>query len=250
MSINLRIASLWVEFNIWLNEYFNLVKNGAELFNKNSKESNVNNINGITYIKGLLGISMILYIFGHLFLNLFNLPFKNLEPGGFISSVKHPIFCVPLVGLRYSPRIILSCSGYTLIYKYLNYIEQQPKFYMLKFILRQSYKYLLLLLVVLYMRYSVYYLNIVLTDAKRPMMEILKYNLENNNKSYFINFFTCLLAYLGDSSFKNKQNIIQYFYVPLNEIFLFLFGIIFMSLGYKYKFRNVKYLYHFGVANL
>ena len=222
----------------YLNEYFNLVKNGAELFNKNSKESNVNNINGITYIKGLLGISMILYIFGHLFLNLFNLPFKNLEPVGFISSVKNPFFCIPIVGLRYSPRIILSCSGYTLIYKYLNYIEQQPKFYMVKFILRQSYKYLLLLLVVLYMRYSVYYLNIILTDAKRPMMEILKYNLENNNKSYFINFFTCLLAYLGDSSFKNKQNIIQYFYVPLNEIFLFLFGIILMSLGYKYKFRN------------
>ena len=50
----------WYKF---LNEYFNLIKNGAELFTNNSKESNINNINGITYIKELLGISMILYIF-------------------------------------------------------------------------------------------------------------------------------------------------------------------------------------------
>ena len=107
-----------------------------------------------------------------------------------------------------------------------------------KFFLRQSYKFLLLLIVVLYMRYSVYYLNIILSETKRPMMEILKYNLENNNGSYFINFFTFLLAYVGDSSFKKRQNIIQYFYVPLNEIFLSLFGIILISLGYKYKLRN------------
>ena len=222
----------------YLNEYFNLIKNGAELFNKNSKVSNVNNIKGITYIKGLLGISMILYIFGHLFLILFNLPFKNLTPTAFIESVKHPFFCIPIVGLRYSPRIILSCSGYTLIYKYISYIEEKHKFYMIKFILRQSYRYLLLLIIVLYMRFSVYYLNIILSLTKRPMMEILKYNLENNNRSYFVNFFTCLLPYIGDSSFKKKQNIIQYFYIPLNEIFMFSFGIILISLGYKYKLRN------------
>ena len=222
----------------YLNEYFNLIKNGAELFNKTSRLSNVNNINGITYIKGLLGISMILYIFGHLFLILFNLPFSNIMPSAFGSSVKSPLFVFPIIGLRYSPRIILSCSGYTLIYKYLNYIEQQPKFYMLKFILRQSYKYLLLLIIVLYMRYSAYYLNIILSITKRPMMEILKHNLEKNNTSYFVNFFACLLPYIGDSSFIKKQNIIQYFYIPLNEIFMFSFGIILISLGYKYKLRN------------
>ena len=222
----------------YLNEYFNLIKNGAELFNNNSKESNINNVNGITYIKGLLGISMLLYIFGQIFFILFNLPFKNLTLTNFNSSVRNPFFFIPLIGLRYSPRVILSCSGYTLIYKYLNYIEQKPKLYMLQFIFRQIYKYLLLLIIILYMRYSIYHLTLVLSEFKRPMMEILKHNLELNNKEYFVNFFDFLLAYIGNLTFNNKQNIIQYFYVPLNEIFLFLFGVILISLGYRYKFRN------------
>jgi len=229
---------IFPEWYKYLNEYFNLVKNGTELFKKNSKESNVNNINGITYIKGLLGISMLLYIFGHLYLIIFNLPFKNLALNYFISSVRNPIFCIPFIGLRYSPRIILSCSGYTLIYKYLSYIDQKQKNYMIKFILRQSYKYILLILVILYMRYSAYYLNMILSPNKRPMMEILKYNLEKNHESFFVNFFSFLLAYIGSSSFKEKQNIIQYFYVPINEIFLFLLSVIFISLGYRYKLRN------------
>ena len=108
---------------------------------------------------------------------------------------------------------------------------------MIKFILRQSYKYLLLIMVVLFMRYSVYYLNLISTINKRPMMEILKNNLKENEFDYFINFFTFLLGYFGSSSFKEKQNIIQYFYVPLNEIFLLLFGVILISLEYKFKFR-------------
>ena len=69
------------------------------------------------------------------------------------------------------------------------------------------------------------------------MMKILKYNLEKNNKEYFLNFFDFLLGYTGDPKFKTKQNIIQYFYVPLNEIFLFLFGVILISFGFRYKLR-------------
>ena len=229
------ITPKWFKY---LNEYFNLIKNGSELFNNTLKESNINNINGITYIKGLLGLSMLLYIFGHIFFIIFNLPFKNLTLTNFNLTVRNPFFFIPLIGLRYSPRIILSCSGYTLIYKYLNYIDQQPKLYMLKFIFRQSYKYLLLLFVILYMRFSIYYLTLFLSQFKRPMTEILKFNLEFNNKDYFINFFDFLLAYIGNLTFNNKQNIIQYFYIPLNEIFLFLFSVILVSLGYRFKFRN------------
>ena len=229
------ITPKWYKY---LNEYFNLIKNGAELFNNTLKESNINNINGITYIKGLLGLSMLLYIFGHIFFILFNLPFKNLTLTNFNLTVTNPFFFIPLIGLRYSPRIILSCSGYTFIYKYLNFIDRQPKLYLLKFIFRQSYKYLLLLCIILYMRYSIYYFTLILNQFKRPMTEILKFNLELNNKDYFINFFDFLLAYIGDLTFNNKQNIIQYFYIPLNEIFLFLFGVILISLGYRFKFRN------------
>ena len=225
----------WFEY---LNEYFDIIKNGEELFNFNIKETNINNVNGITYIKGLLGISMILYIFGQTYLILFNLPFKTFTLTEFNESVSSPFFVIPLICLRYSPRIILSCSGYTLIYKYLNFIDQEQSYYFPKFLLIQSYKYILLIYVVLFMRYFFYYIYAFICMEKRPMLEILNYNLKENNSNYFIYFFELLLAYIGDYKFENKTNIIQYFYVPLNEIFCFIFGIILFSIGYKFKWRN------------
>ena len=43
----------------------------------NQKNQYLNNVNGLTYIKGLLGISMILYIFGQTFIALFNLIYHS-----------------------------------------------------------------------------------------------------------------------------------------------------------------------------
>ena len=225
----------WFEY---LNEYFDIIKNGKELFNFNTKETNINNINGITYIKGLLGVSMILYIFGQTFLILFNLPFKTFTLSDFYESISEPLYVIPLIGLRYSPRVILSCSGYTLIYKFLNFIDQEQSFYLPKFFLIQSYKYILLIFAILFMRYSFYYIHALIFNTKKPMLEILNYNLKYNNSNYFVYFFELLLAYIGDYKFENKMNIIQYFYVPLNEIFCFIFGVIFFSIGYKCKWRN------------
>ena len=222
----------------YLNEYFSIIKNGSELFDSNTKETLFNNVNGITYIKGLLGVSMILYIFGQTYLTLYNLPFKVFSLSQFSKAVKNPFYIILLIGLRYSPRIILSCSGYTLMYKYLSFIEQEQRFYLPKFYLLQSYKYILLILVVIFMRYSVYYLNIIFTQGKRPMLEILKYILEYSYDNSFGFFFSFLLnGYTGNSSFQWRQNLIQYFYVPINEVFLFIVFTLFISVGYKFKLR-------------
>ena len=43
-----------------LNEYFAFIKNGSELFNFDLNTTNFNNVNGLTYIKGLIGLSIIL----------------------------------------------------------------------------------------------------------------------------------------------------------------------------------------------
>ena len=88
---------------------------------------------------------MILYIFGQTFIALFNLPFKNFTLSEFNSSLRNPLYVIPLIGLRYSPRVILSCSGYTLMYKFLCFIEKERNFYLPKFFLIQSYKYILLI---------------------------------------------------------------------------------------------------------
>lgn len=47
------------------------------MFNFDLNNTNFNNINGITYIKGLIGLSIILTLFGLTFYVLINLPFKD-----------------------------------------------------------------------------------------------------------------------------------------------------------------------------
>ena len=76
------------------------------------------------------------------------------------------------------------------------------------------------------MRYSIYYIDTIIWRRRRPMLEIFKYNFENSTENYIEHLFMCLMYYLGDEKFENRQNIIQYFYVPLNEISFFIFGAI------------------------
>ena len=115
------------------------MKNGSELFNFSLNQTNFNDFNGITYIKGILGLSMFLNIFGLTFFILSNLPTKILGTYQFYHSVINPFYILAFIGLRYCPRIIFSCNGYTLIYKFLNFIEHDPNFCFFKFLILQSY---------------------------------------------------------------------------------------------------------------
>ena len=123
------------------------------------------------------------------------------------------------------------------MYKFLCFIEKEKNLYLPKFFLIQSYKYILLILVVLFMRYSFYYVNIAFNDTKRPMLEILKYILEYHYDNSFEIFFKFLITYFGDFTLQWKQNLIQYFYLPINEVFLFIVSTVLISIGYKFKLK-------------
>ena len=220
----------------YLHIYFNITKNINELFNFNRNATNFNNLNGINYIKGILGIAMLLYIFGQIFLVLFNLPSKTISQTSFFDTINSPSYVLIFFSLRYCPRIIFSCSGYILIYKFLCYIETEQRYYFLKFLFLQSYKYILLLFVALYMRYLLYYMDIIITPKRNPIKELYKYNNEHD-ENFYERFFSFLLYSSGTNEYNKRQNLVQYFYIPLNEMFLFLFGIAFISLGYKCKLR-------------
>ena len=107
----------------------------------------------------------------------------------------------------------------------------------LKFLLIQSYKYILLIFVALFMRFSIYYIGIIFTGKRNPLLELFKNRLNQNNKKYILNLFTFLFYNLYNKEFQKEQSLIQYLYLPLNEVFLFLFGIIIISLGHKLKIR-------------
>ena len=221
----------------YLHVYFNISKNAKELFNFTLNVTNFNNLNGITYIRGILGIAMILYILGQIFLVLFNLPSKQVSQSNIYNTINNPFYALLFFSLRYAPRIILSCSGYILVYKFLCYIEQEQKKYFIKFLFLQSYRFILLILVLIFMRYSLYYIDLIINHRRRPMMEIYHHNINEYNEYFFERLFSFLLLSGGSNEFEKRQNLIQYFYLPLNEMFLFIFGTAFISFGYFFKFR-------------
>ena len=221
-----------------LNEYFNLVKNGSELFNFSLNQTNFNDFNGITYIKGILGLSMFLNIFGLTFFILSNLPTKILGTYQFYYSVNNLFYILAFVGLRYCPRIIFSCNGYTLIYKFLNFIEHDPNFCFFKFLVLQSYKFILLIFVSLYLRFCLYYIDVIFDNIRNPMREIFHNQLEEHSIKYFYYLLSFLFYNIKDDElFTNESVFIQYLYLPINEIFLFIYGIALISIGYKFKLR-------------
>ena len=220
-----------------LNEYLGFIKNGKELFNFDLNNTRFNNINGITYIKGLIGVSIILTVFGLTYIIMLNLPMKQYGSWHFHKTMKSFIYFIIFIGYRYSPRVLFSCSGYTLIYKFLCYIELEQGYYFLKFLFLQSYKYILLYLVLILFRFSVYEVMYFFHQGKRPAWKLFEHYI-TSEKNFLIQSFT-LLFNLGSDQEENKtkQNLIYYFYMPINEIFFFVFGIILISFGYKYKFR-------------
>ena len=225
------------KFYNYLHVFFNISKNVKELFNFTLNVTNFNNLNGITYIRGILGIAMILYILGQIFLVLFNFPSKSISQSNIYKTINNPFYALLFFSLRYAPRIILSCSGYILVYKFLCYIEQEQKKYFIKFLFLQSYRFILLIIVLLFMRFCLYYIDSIISQRRRPMMEIYHHNINEHDEYFFERLITFLLFSGGNNEFRKRQNLIQYFYLPLNEMFLFIFGTAIISFGYLFKFR-------------
>ena len=211
----------WV---IFLDEFLNLSNNGRELFNFEETDTKCNNIRGLFYIGGLTGISIVLTILGQIYFILYNLPMKDFGPSNFYSLIKTPLYIFFFVGLRYSPRILFSCSGYTLSYKYLDFANNE-EYYFIKFICRHFYKYLMLLLLLLFWRHSYYYIITKLFEIQ-PINELFQQNVLMIPED-IPNF---ILSLLGISSFQYKKidsrvrhYLTDYFWMAYNENIFFHF---------------------------
>ena len=232
---NIRRKIIFPKWYIFLNEYFNIIKNGKELFNFSLDDSNYNNIKGLTYIRGILGISLILALFGQTYIALVNLPMRDYGIWDFYRIMSNFLYFIIFFGYKYSPRILFSCSGYTLTYKFLCFIEQEKGLYFLKFIFLQIYKYIFLFIGIFYYRDLIYYTIFILKQEKRPGWETFKYFMDKE-ENLFAKFFS-LLFIPDDKPKEMRQYLIEFFYIPINEVFFFLVGTILISFGYKYKLR-------------
>ena len=233
----------WIKY---LNEFFNLIDNAKELFNFENKKTNFNDINGLRYIGGLMGISIILTILGQVYLILYNLPMKDFGPANFYSLFKSFFYIFFFIGLRYSPRIIFSCSGFTLSFKYISFINNLNEdirnyhlYNCLIFILRHFFKYIIFIIVILFGRYSHYYLSSFFFDLQ-PINELFNENVLMVPKSS--SEFLLNLLFVKSFQFNKNDSLvshyfIDYFWMPINEIIFFLFGTILITIGFKYKLR-------------
>ena len=105
---------------------FSISKNIEILFSKGN-EDEVNNDIGISYIKGIKGLCMIFYLFGTLYFNLYNSPISQKNRSLFFNNLSHYSFSVFYFGMKYSTRILLSCSGFSLFYKMICYFDEKSE---------------------------------------------------------------------------------------------------------------------------
>jgi hypothetical protein len=234
-----------------INDLFNLSKNLDELFDHDELKDK-----GILYIKGIVGVSILFTIIGQLFLIFLNLFMKDFGKYQFYNLLSSPFYVLIYIGLRYSPRVLFSCSGFTLAYKSLKFNEKEPKYSLFKFFFRQLYKYFILILFVFFLRYSLY--GIISLLEVRPMWKALdelelKRPTELNIlllKIFNLGVFSDVKNFFSSNDGSNfSHDLFDYLWMPFNEIFFFIFGIILIFLGVKIKLR-IDYIILFLIISL
>jgi len=227
----------------WINIYnkcFNFGDNFKELFNFKLNSTSINNDSGLAYIRGFKATSLFMLVAGLTFLTLMNSLSIIFSKTLFLEFLDDKIFySLFFVGLRYAPRFIFSCSGYTLAYKFLSYIDKNFSFLsIIKFIFYQSHKYLILIGYSLFQRYSLYPLFSSYKDT--PMLKFLSISILERPQEilyYILSFFSLSSFFMGNQTERYDQTLIDYFWLPYNEIAFFISGIFIISIGYKFKLR-------------
>ena len=237
---NIKFVKLVPRWYKILDEFFSLKNNVKELFCFSTDVTNINNNTGLVYITGLIGISILLMIIGQLYLVLLNMPTKDFGKHQFFELISNPLYIFPFIGLRYSPRILSSCNGFTLTHKFLSYISQNSGCkHIFKFTFGQFYKYLILINLILFARYSMQYLIFIISDEETPMWRIF-HEVELSQPKQINTFIYKILlkiVYYFDKNKFHTHDFMDYYWVSFNEVLFFLIGISLLSIGYKCKIK-------------
>ena len=177
----------------------------------------------------------------------YNSPIKVSSPNQLSDFFKdeYYFYLIIMIGIRYSPRLIISCSGYLLAFKYVSYLDRncirnlEPLFKStLKFISFQIHKFFLLFLVLLFQRYSAIELYKFFYETESPTFKYYyKYILNKPKVSRFFLSFTLIGNFFQykDEQYRNRHHLLMYFWLPFNEIIFFLIGIFIIFIGFKFK---------------
>ena len=108
-----------------LKECFNLKQNFLEIFgNPQDNEYIVTNDTGLSFIKGMRGINMIMILITTTFFYIFHLPTKIYNSKSFQDILTGYSFIAIYYGHKFGIKILYGISGFELIYKMINYLDQ------------------------------------------------------------------------------------------------------------------------------
>jgi hypothetical protein len=100
---------------------FNISENTEDFF---SLKSSKGNDSGMSNLRGLRGFTMIFMIIGHIYVYLLVSPLKIYSEFQHKNLITSAFYGIILFGMRYAPRVLIGCSGFSLIYKLLCYLDE------------------------------------------------------------------------------------------------------------------------------
>ena len=108
-----------------LKECFNIKQNFLEIFgNPQENENIVTNDTGLSFIKGMRGINMIMILITTTFFYIFHLPTKIYNSNSFKDILTGYSIIAIYYGHKFGIKILYGISGFELIYKMINYLDQ------------------------------------------------------------------------------------------------------------------------------
>ena len=120
ISLNTNIDKV----NEMLSLLYNIDKNYEVLMEYNKQNDNINN-SGLSYVNGLKGISMIFFLFGNVFIAIYNSPLIEPDINNFYYILKNVFYFIFNFGIKYSPKLLICCSGFTLFYKFICFLDDK-----------------------------------------------------------------------------------------------------------------------------
>ena len=250
--------------------------------NVNKLNSQNNNDEGLNFIKGIRGLNMLFYTIGMVFIIILHSPSKLDCPQVIREIFINPFYSIIFYSIKYAPIFLLACSGASLSYKFLNFLDEKIKQedfdandqrlnsienlgllsndkktenygsvhigLLIRFISYQFGKYIIFILTVLFTRYSLYYFTSFFKH-ENPTWDYFKFFLTENITlwkliSNFLLFPSFNFFHENDQYNDPTFNIIfDYFWLVFNEMILFLIGIIIIYICIKKDYQIMNFTY-------
>ena len=87
------------------------------------KQSEISNDSGLSFNNGIKAISMIFFLFGAVYNALYSSFLVEKEETVFFHHLKNFFFSIFFVGIKYAPKLLLCCSGFSLFFKFICFLD-------------------------------------------------------------------------------------------------------------------------------